>query len=189
MTSEDQLSSPNPTSAPYLPLATRTGFIIAFITVGVALVTYLLGMTEKMMTDPNAKMVNNLIAFLLPIVIIVYTCFKHRNEDLGGFIGFGRCLGLGTATGIVSGLIAAIWTYVFFAFLAPEMIDSIKSMTIEEAARQGQVADLVEEQLEQVAFMFKPWVFAVGAFGLYLILGFFGGLLSGMLFQKQRPYM
>jgi hypothetical protein len=189
MTSDDQLSSPNPTSAPYLPLATRTGFIIAFITVGVALVTYLLGMTETMMSNANAKMANYLIAFLLPFVIIIYTCFKHRNEDLGGFIGFGRCLGLGTATGIVSGLISAIWTYVFFTFLAPETIDSIKSITIQEAVRQGQDADVVEEQLEQVAFMFKPWVFAVSAFGSYLILGFLGGLLSGMFFQKQRPYM
>jgi Protein of unknown function (DUF4199) len=189
MTSDEQLSSPNPPSAPYLPLATRTGFIIAAITVGVALVAYLLGMTETMMTNATAKMANNLIAFLLPFVIIVYTCYKHRNEDLGGFIGLGRCIGLGTAAGIVSGLISAIWTYAFFAFLAPEMMDAIKSMSIQEAVAQGQDADSVEEQLESVAFMFTPGLFAVVAFVMYLLIGFFGGLLSGMIFQKESPYM
>jgi hypothetical protein len=189
MTSDEQLSSPNPPSAPYLPLATRTGFIIAAITVGVALVAYLLGMTETMMTDSTAKMFNNLVAFLLPFVIIVYTCFKHRNEDLGGYIGFGRCIGLGTATGIVSGLISAIWTYVFFAFLAPEMMDALKAIAIQEAVKQGQDAGAAEEQLESVAFMFTPGLFAVAAFLMYLLIGFFGGLLSGMFFQKERPYM
>jgi Protein of unknown function (DUF4199) len=189
MMSDEQLSSPNPPSAPYLPLATRTGFIIAAITVGIALVAYVLGMTETMMVNPTAKIFNNLIAFLLPFVIIVYTCFKHRNDDLGGYIGLGRCIGLGTAAGIVSGLISAIWAYAFFAFLAPEMIDAIKSMSIQEAAKAGQDADMVEEQLETVAFMFKPWVFGVVSFGTYLFIGFFGGLLSGMIFQKERPYM
>jgi hypothetical protein len=189
MSTDEQLSIPNPPSAPYMPMATRTGLLLASIIVGVGLITYLLGLTEMMMTDSAAKWVNNSIAFLVPLIIIIVACFKHRKEDLGGYIGLGRCIGLGTVAGIVAGLVVAIWTYSFFGFLAPETIAFIKTQGLQEAAARGQDVDMAEEQMEKMPFLFSPGFFAAVSFVTYLFLGFLGGLLGGLFAKKDRPYM
>jgi Protein of unknown function (DUF4199) len=189
MASDEQLYSPNPPSAPYFPLATRTGFFIAAIIVGFGLITYLMGLNEMMMTNTTAKMVNNLITFLMPIIFIFYTCKQHRDRDLGGFIGIGRCLGLGTMGGIVAGLIIGIWSYAFLKFISPETMDLIKQMAIQEAVKSGQSADMAEEGIEKASFMFKPLLFAVISLFTYIFLGFIGGLIGGLFLKKERSYM
>jgi Protein of unknown function (DUF4199) len=189
MNTDEQLSTPNPPSAPYLPLATRTGLLISAIVVGIGLISYLLGYDEMMLTNASAKWTNTIIAFILPFFIIIYTCFRHRNNDLGGYIGLGRCIGLGTTAGIVAGLISGIWTYCFFEFIAPEMLGFVKEQSLKAAVEQGQDVDAAESQLEQFSFLLSSGFFAIISFVSYLLLGFAGGLLGGMFAQKERPYM
>ncbi|MEM8524405.1 MAG: DUF4199 domain-containing protein [Bacteroidota bacterium] len=61
-----------------------------------------------------------LLNLLLYVGIIVFAIKKHRDQELGGYITMGRCLGVGILSVVVASLMVGIFDYVYIAFIDPE---------------------------------------------------------------------
>jgi len=179
---------PDPARTPYRNHAFRAGLIIAGISIFLSLILYLTGMTENLMKNKPLSWANNLLSFGLTLWFIYSACLQHRQQDLGGYISIGRCLGIGSLSGLIVGLISGIWTVLFMNVIAPEVLDQIKEVSMQQMADQGQSEEQIEKAMEVMKIFFTPVVFFITVALAGVFSGFFAGLISGFVVQKARPF-
>ena len=92
---------------------------------------------------------------------------------------------IGILTGLIGGVIMAIYTYLFMAFIAPELLDAIKDQAM------ANVGDMDPDQEDAVNSMmgiftspgFISLMVVIAKFFLGLIVGFFAGLVM----KEEKP--
>ena len=70
-------------------------------------------------------------SFAITIAVMVYCLVAYRNEYLGGYASYGKILKMAIAISIISAVITAIYQYLLFAVLDPDMMDKVR-LTVEE---------------------------------------------------------
>ncbi len=95
--------------------AFQYAIIMALGLILISLIFYLLG-------HPTSRL-SGLLAYPVIIAVLIFGIIKFRDEFNGGAITYGSSLGLGTLIGLFAGLIVAVFTFVFYKFIAPELLD------------------------------------------------------------------
>jgi len=179
---------PDPQSVSYRMRAIQAGLIIAVISIFVGLITYLSGYSEVLMKSTGLRWVNNLLSLGYTSYFIYAACLQHRNEDLGGYISLGRCLGLGTVSGLTTGLVLGVWTVLFMNVIAPEFMDQILKVTMDQMAEKGLGEDEIERQMTFVKPFFSPISFFLMSLIFSVFTGFIVSLVVGLVVKRDRPF-
>ena len=174
-------NAPDPSTVSPMPVSMRYGGIIAAILIIFGLVLHVTGVSDP--ANPSAaSSALGCLNYIVMIAGIVMAIKFHRDNELGGFITLGRGIGAGTLTGVVIGVISAIWMIIFMSFIAPDMGEAIMDAALEKA-QPGQ-----EEMTEKmVGYFTNPY--SMAAFSLIgsVLIGFFTGLIGGAIMKKERP--
>jgi len=180
----DTLDNPNkivdPSTVSYQGISLRHGAIAGLILIIIGLLGNLTGVSDP--TDPNSasNWLLNIINWGVMIGFMVMAVKKHREDDLGGFITFGRAFGVGFLVTLVISVITAVWVYMYFGFIDPDMATAVMENSLEQ---QGIDDDAM---IEQMKFWFSPVAMAI-----YGLLGslFFGAIMSLIVaaVMKKNP--
>jgi hypothetical protein len=179
---------PDPHSTSYRTRAIQAGLIIAVISIFIGLITYLSGYSEVLMKSSGLRWVNNLLSLGYTGYFIYTACLQHRNEDLGGYISLGRCMGIGTVSGLATGLVLGVWTVLFMNVIAPEFMDQIIKVTMDQMAEKGLGEDEIERQMTFVRPFFSPVSFFLTSLIFSVFMGFIISLVIGLVVKKDRPF-
>ncbi len=181
----DTLDNPNkiidPSTVSYQGIALRNGAFAGLILIVIGLVGNLTGLTDP--TDPNTATgwIMNLLTWGIMIAFMVMAIKKHRDEDLGGFITFGRAFGVAFLVTLVVSVITAVWTYVYFGFIDTEMAIAIMENSL---AQQGIEDDAM---IDQMQFWFSPGAMAIYAMVGSLLFGAIISLIVAAVMKKNPP--
>ncbi len=117
---------------------------------------------------------------LLGIVItcvIFYFCFKeHKSLYLKGFLPFSRIFKLSLYICLFSAIVLAIWNFVFYKFIAPNMLDLL--LEIAQKAIEEKMPDN-PEQVDMTMNMYRKWVFTPST--MAVVIFFTGLFMNGVL--------
>jgi hypothetical protein len=123
---------------------------------------------------------------LIPLLgVLIFAQIQHKQKDLGGYMSYARGIGVAAIMGLTVGILSAIYNYVLFTFIAPDLLEQIMEKTMEAAENQ------TEEQLEQTVKMMRmfmnPVVMSVTEllgkeFALVVL-----GLITSIFTRKERP--
>lgn len=172
-----------------LQRAMTAGLFIAGFGILVNLVFYITGMDMEMLTNPAVSWLNRIL-LIGATYYFTYTALKSfRNEDLGGYVSVGQGIGLGTLAGLITGIISAVWFFIFTSFIATDMMDKIKEITLQQMQEQGQSAEQAEQAMEMMSFFFNPVFFAIVVVISSVFFGFLCGLVAGLVLKKEKAYM
>lgn len=156
--------------APYRPIAVRYGLIAALVSIALGLVFYVFNLIDYADNSSPGNIASTVLNVVVIIVIFVLAIKTHRDQDLGGYITFGRAFGVAFLTGLVAALIGLVWTFAFFQFIDPSIQETIAEATRENMLNQG----MSEEELQQawgITSMFISPI-ALSLFGfVFSILG------------------
>ena len=182
---EDSHRIPDPSTVSMTPIALRWGLITGLILVVLSLVLQFSGVV-----DPSTGK-GNWISMLLSIATMFFGLYmaitKHRDEDLGGHITFGRSLGVGMYTALIYSLIAGVFTLLYFTVIDPEMVDMIKNNAIAQMESQG-MSDAEIEQGMSVAGMFmSPVAMTIMSLVSNMFLSFIFALIVAAIAKKDPP--
>ena len=134
--------------------------------------------------DASRKSPAQYLTYVVLAGVIVAAMFEHRKKDLGGFMSYGRSIGVAMVVSIASGICSAIYVFVFFGIMHPEF----QQMIIDQAMAQRQ--DMSPEQEDQFVSIMKKTTGpgAMAAFTLIgnLFLGLIFGLIGGLFAQKAE---
>ncbi len=182
MNSLDQPMNVQPEPS-FRPIAIRYGFIAVLLMVVVDLITRFSGFVDP--TDPSTAM-NGFMVFPIYWIILITTFIlaikKHRDEDLGGFITFGRGFSLAFMAGLVIVAVTILWSFLYVQVIDPDSIEISREMAISQAEDQGASASDVEGSIN---FFTSPIVIALMA-GIFRLLGVvIFGLIAASVAQKK----
>jgi len=175
---------------PYRNTAITYGALTGLVSIVIGLLSYLAGFSDPSKQQGAMGWINMLISYGVMIGGLVLAVRKHRDQELGGYITFGRAFGVGFLTMLVLGLISAVWTYVFFNFIATDMLEMIKQSSIDRMVeKQGMSVDQAEAAMNNpvTKSMMNPVAFTGFAFAGILFIGAIFALIVAAIMRKSPP--
>lgn len=133
----------DPKSVSPRPTILRYGLIS-----GLVLVAYsMLGIATGLATPESGValwILYSLISIVIAVLIMVLPIKKHRNEDLGGYIAFGRAFSVAFFTALIAYTISIFFSFIYTSFIDPDYA----SRTIEGMRGFYEMLGMTEEQIE-----------------------------------------
>jgi hypothetical protein len=132
--------------------------------------------------DPNSpvKYLN-----FLPFIAFLFLTQKEYKDQLDGYMTFGEGFLSGFLYAVFIGVLSAIFTYVYYAILSPEMVDKILVASQTKMTEQG----LSQEQIDKAMEISRKYFAVFGAVGALFgsaILGAIVALIGAAIFKKER---
>ncbi len=123
------------------------------------------------------------------IIALVIVGTKKQRELDGGFISYGKALGVGSVICIVAGLILAIFTYILYVVIDVDLIN--KLYAVQEQAMMTNPA-ITDEQIDMSMEMIKkftnPTIITIGAFFGIAFMGFIISLVTSAVLKKNKEF-
>ncbi len=180
----------DPSTVSPWPIALRYGLIWGLIGIALGLVAHVMGWNDPSNAGNNivAGVLMGIISFAISITMLVMAIKQHRNQDLGGYITFGRAFSTGFFTVLISTLIATVWAVIMFTLIVPDFFELMEAGMIAQWEEQG----LSESEIEQArgwAMMFTgPTAFTLSTFIGGLVWGSILSLIIAAIMKKDFVY-
>lgn len=116
------------------------------------------------------------ISAAISLVGIIYAIYNYRNQQLGGFISFGRAVGYGVVVGLIVGIITGLFAFLLYGVISPELVDEARLYAERELYKANPDLDY-----DQAQVMLKVQYWFISPTGM-LVAGIFGGALQGLIF-------
>lgn len=153
-----------------LNVSLKFGFIGGLVMIITSLLYYLLDVQDNWW-------IGSLTTLAVIFVSVYFAQINHRDNDLGGYMKYGRGLGVGLLTTLFIAILSAIFTIVMVKFIDPGAIE--QQLEIQRQAMIEQ--DMSDEQIEQSMqfarqfatnplFLFFTAVFGTMIWGLIISL-------------------
>lgn len=124
----------------------------------------------------------------IPFIAFLLLAQKEYRDQLNGFLTFGEGFSSGFRFSIFSGLLLAIFTYLYLGILSPQILDQAMNQQQAQLEKQG----LSQEQIESGIQIGKKYGAIFGAFGAAIFLAVFGAIVSligAAIFKKEKSLL
>jgi len=150
-----------------MPTALRYGGIAALAFIAQQLLVDTLGLVNY--ATGEGQMLTSIIPAIITFAILYFAIKQHKEEDLGGYITFGRCVKLGALIGLIGGVAIGLFSAVYHGFIRPDIMVDALELQKEKMLEAGQS----EEQVEAGMAISKAMTGPVGL-GILSVLSFQG---------------
>ncbi|SRR5581483_1955445 len=124
------------------------GLYSAAVGIAVNLILYFAGLDKA----PGAAW-SGIIPFLASVLFLYLAMKQRKEEDFDGTITYGQCIGTGALVGVFSGIVMAIFMYLYYTSIDPSMVDEIVRKS-EAAMRERNVPP---DRMAQALSMTRSW--------------------------------
>lgn len=157
------------------------GVYLAVAGIIVNLVCYLLGYHNDAAKFETGSRIAQAVGFIITIVGLVYAMLATRTASKDQSLSYGRAVGVGALTTLVSGAISAVYMLIYGFVINPEFHELIYEMTL---------AKMPAQQADAAAGMMKFFTGPIWMSLMALIFSpIFGTVLSLIIaiFVKRAP--
>jgi Na+/H+-dicarboxylate symporter len=148
----------------------RYGMYLGLLGILLTLITQYSGLQD--LSNPNAS--SNWTISLVTWGVtfsVIYLGIKFFRENNEGLLSLGEGMTTSLYIGVFSGIISALFTYLFFAYMAPDALSDIKDAALDN---QEMSEDEREAAEEIMGALMSPTIMA--------FTGFFGSIISAAIF-------
>ena len=162
-------------------IALNYGLLLALLSIVLSVLAYV---TDNYIDRPWWLV----LSMLVMIAIIVYglKAFKNDNE---GFLSVGEAIKVGLAISLISGIIVAIYNYLFMTMIEPEYVTQLLEFTEEKMISDN--PEMTESQLNMAMDMTEKFMSPMMMTSFVIIgslfFGFIISLISGFILKQKRP--
>ena len=126
--------------APFWKPALTYGVILGLVSVFISLIFYFIGMATVSWTG--------WVTMLVMLVLLVYLMIQYRNVHLGGYASFGQIFVMVlVSAGIISTIIGAIYSYLLFTVIDPDLIEQVKIAAEEKIMSNSRIPESMYDDL------------------------------------------
>ncbi len=158
------------------------GTLTAGIYLGLALVLYSLFLYFIGQTFNRTL---GLVVYLIYIAGVFFGIKTFRDTYRNGFLTYGQALGAGTVTALYAGIIAAIFTYLLYAVIDPDLTAKLIEFSKQKMLDKGLSDEQVEMSMKASKIMMKPWIMAGSAIINSAFLGVIISLIEGIFLKRE----
>ena len=138
--------------------------------------------------DKN-QTVQNISSFLNVAItaVFVFMAIREVRHQNSGFLSFGKGFSTGMKVTLIGGVLCAVFSYIYFAFLNPSMITFIRMKQEEEMLKSGMSDEMVEKYAGNMETWTNPGMMAVYSLVGMLLIGLVASLISAAILKKDNP--
>lgn len=115
----------------------------------------------------------------------IYLATKSKRDNSNGLLSYGQGLGTGVGVAFFASILVAFYTYVFFGFIDPDMLEEMLLRTEDEMYNQGLPDDQVEMAMEMTRKFMMPGPMAAMVVLSYTFVGFLISLVTSAILKKE----
>lgn len=155
------------------------GLVLGIALVLFSLVPYIFGVY----TLPKSL---GLLQWLVIIGGIVIGQIKHRDDDLNGYISYGRAFGVGMLVMIWATIIYGVYFVCLVKVIDPQYVEKVVEAQAETLYAAGYTEEMVEMAIS-VSSNMSPMVMFVSAVLGNALLGLIISLISSAFVKREQP--
>lgn len=177
----------DPATVPYAKRGFNQGLIGSLVLIVLNLLFSVTGLVNPGETNAMTW-VSTLLTWGVVAYFIYAAATKHRDEDLGGYISFGRAFAVGFMAVLAMSLVTAVWTWIYMAFIDPSIFDTIRQASMDQMVnKQGMSEEEAERALSMMSFMWTPPMMAAMVTITTLITGVIIDLIVSAVVKRDNP--
>ncbi|HWD87369.1 MAG TPA: DUF4199 domain-containing protein [Mucilaginibacter sp.] len=138
---------------------------------------------QYLVPDPNSPIK---YLTLLPFVAFLLLAQKEYKDQLGGYLTFGEGFSAGFKFALFTGLMVAVFTYLYLAVLSPDVMEKAVQQAKEQMEAKGNLSSEDIDKAVNITRKFGPIFGAIGALVFDLIAGIIVALIGAAIFKKER---
>ena len=125
--------------------------------------------------DQTTNNTMGLIFFVVLIIGLFIGIRYYRDKYLNGFITYGQSLGAGVIIMLYYSIITAIFAYILYKFIDPNLTDKMLALTEEKLVERGLAEGMIEQSMQLQKKIMTPLVMSIS--------GIFSGVFFGTIFS------
>ena len=161
-------------------IALKYGLYLGLVFIIISIIIQFMDLDMK--TQQNVGYVNYVVALI--VIVLAHKAYKEEGD---GFMTIGQGLGIGTLVSLISGVLSAIFTYVYIKFVDDSMLTKIKDLQIEEMEKRGMSDAEIEQAMKVAGFFTSPEMMIVWIIVGMLFIGFIISLIVSLFTKKVNP--
>ncbi|SDT10684.1 Protein of unknown function [Mucilaginibacter mallensis] len=164
-----------------LPSSNQTAFKWAIIYVIISIVITYTFQFLNIDQSSSAKYLG-----YIPFIAFMFLAQKEYKDQHGGYITFSEGLATGFKYAVISGIIMAIFIYIYLTFLSPQIFDQALSTQRDAMVQKGMSSDQIDKAMD-IAKRLGPMIGAVVLAILTAIIGVVLALIGAAIFKNEKP--
>ncbi|MBC3757657.1 DUF4199 domain-containing protein [Hyunsoonleella sp. SJ7] len=159
--------------------AVNYGLILGLIMVIISVGMY----TSGMMLE--GKQWPIYIYYLIFPLFIIYTISQYRKSN-GQILSLSDALKVGVATGVISGLIYAVYSIIFNYVIDPEFMGKMMEVAREKLYENPKMTEeMIDKSMEYVEKFSNPLLGSAIWIGMSTLFGLIYALVGGLILKKE----
>lgn len=124
--------------------------------------------------------------WLLVLIVALYFMIKsYRDNYLKGFITYGQSLGAGVVIMLYYAIISAIFAFILYKFIDPNLTEKMLAMAEEAMVERGVPEAAMEQGLKVQQKMMTPGVLAISSVVTTMFFGTIMSLLISIFTRRE----
>jgi len=187
MSTLDQPQVSDEKSVSYWPSVQRYGLLGALVMIAFTLVSMLLGAGDPTKSGGFLGILIFLVSVVLYLGIGGLAIRSHRDQDLGGFVSFGRAFRVGFLAILIAAILAALFQLLYTTVIEPNYFDDLVDKMITMYEEQGMTEEQIDMALSFSKFFFTPLGSLIAGLGSALFFSALFGLIAAAIFKRTPP--
>ena len=122
------------------------------------------------------------VSILIIIIGLVLGVKSFRDDARGGIMSYGQGVGAGTIIGLYAGIIGAIFTFLLYEVIDPDLMGKLLTFT-EENLKVPE--EMIEQTMEIQKKFMTPWIMSVMSIINYVFFGVVVSLIACIFLKKE----
>jgi len=165
-------------------IALKYGFIYGLLSFLFSTLVNVMGWAEDF--QESVGWISGIWSLLLSVTVL-FLCLREYREQNEGFISYGQGLGLATLSGVISGLVAGAFNYIYIQFIDNTVMQRQLDLARERREDQGLSASQIQSAEEVTSLFMNPGVQFVVVVITSLIFNFLLGLIIAAVVKREKP--
>ena len=169
-------------------IALRVSLLYTLYSVLLTYIMFFMGIDMNGKVDGLTKVFVYLLSYGPFFGIIFYAQRYHRDEQLNGYVSFGRAFSTGLRVALFSGLFLGIFMVLYYKVLNVTAFEKVIEQAQETLADSGKMEDdQIESAMSITKKMFIPMIMIGTVLGM-AIFGCVFSLIGSFINKRERPF-
>ncbi|MEN8157430.1 MAG: DUF4199 domain-containing protein [Bacteroidota bacterium] len=165
--------------APFWKPALTYGAIVGFVSILFGVILYIMNLSTKGWASWGS--------ILVSLAVLIYCLVAYRKEYLGGFASYGQIVLMAVMIGVVSSVIATIYTYILYGVIDPDLADKLRLVAEEKMINNPRLPESMhEEMIERLEKNFELKRMLIMGMILGPVLSAIVGLIAGAFIKREE---
>jgi len=125
------------------------------------------------------------LSIVIMIAVLVFAVKSYRDNVLDGEISFGKAFGFGVLVAVVSSVLGAIYNYLLYTVIDPDLQAKMLEVAAEKMLDQGVPEGQIDDLLEVSKRFMSPVITSIGAVFGGTLFGTIISLVVAAIFKKE----